>query len=92
MGKEFLPLAVGIDTDAERAQIVAANGMHVCYVEVSPVMDTALSIVRACNSHDALVEALASCADYLAEFYEEGREHHVIKLADAALAAAKGES
>jgi len=37
-----------------------------------------------------LLEALEQAADYLAEFFEEGREHRVIKLADAAIAKAEG--
>jgi hypothetical protein len=35
-----------------------------------------------------MAEALAECADYLAEFMEEGRAHRVIAAADAALRAA----
>jgi hypothetical protein len=38
-----------------------------------------------------LLAALIECADYLAEFFEEGREHRVIKLADQAIAKATGE-
>lgn len=37
-----------------------------------------------------LLEALRECAEYLAEFFEEGREHRVVKLADAAIAKAEG--
>lgn len=35
------------------------------------------------------LKALIECADYLAEFFEEGREHRVIKAADAAIRAAQ---
>lgn len=35
---------------------------------------------------DKLAAALLEASDYLAEFIEEGREHRVIKAADAALA------
>lgn len=34
---------------------------------------------------DKLAAALLECADYLAEFMEEGREHRVIRAADDAL-------
>lgn len=40
------------------------------------------------NPLRGLVTALTDCADYLAEFLEEGREHRVVKAADAALAKA----
>ena len=43
-----------------------------------------LARIRA--QRDALAEALELCADYVAIIYEEGREHHAVIKADAALA------
>lgn len=37
-----------------------------------------------------LLAALIETRDYLAEFFEEGREHRVIREADAAIAKAEG--
>jgi len=36
----------------------------------------------------ALLKELKNCADYLVEFFEEGRENVHVKRADAAIAAA----
>lgn len=51
------------------------------YADLSPTEDTAAPETANPNVLAALIE----CADYLAEFLEEGREHRVIKAADAAI-------
>lgn len=45
---------------------------------------------RIANAAPELLAALIECADYLAEFFEEGREHRVIRLADEAIEKAQG--
>jgi hypothetical protein len=41
------PWAFGIETDCERAQVIAADGSHLCYVECDPVPENARLIIAA---------------------------------------------
>ena len=41
------PWGIGLETDNERAQVIAADGSHICYVECDPVMHNAALIAAA---------------------------------------------
>lgn len=70
------------------AEVVAADAPTATAIAARIV-----ACVNACNGINPeavrdLLAALEWCADYLAEFYEEGRGHHIIQKADAALSKA----
>lgn len=53
-----LPLALGLETTKEQAQIIAADGSHLAYVECDPAMEIATFIINACNAHNELIETV----------------------------------
>ena len=70
-------------------------------VDVLAVMDALIALMRngpigvrgsaeARAAMAELMEAAEEAGDYLAEFFEEGREHRVLVALDAALARCKG--
>lgn len=53
------PWAIGLETDNERAQIIAADGSHIAYVECDPVWGNATLIAAAPD----LLKALKTIAN-----------------------------
>ena len=60
-------------------------------VAEQPTTEAEHAYARLIAAAPELLAALITAADYLAEFYEEGREHAVIRAADAAIAKATGQ-
>ena len=50
--------AIGIDSDAERVQIITQDGQHLCYVEQDPVMEYAHLIAAAPEMYEVLRDIL----------------------------------
>lgn len=50
--------SVGLDTDEERAQVIAEDGSHVCYVERDPVLENARLIIAAPKMYRTLKSLL----------------------------------
>ena len=73
------PWAIGLQVDNERAQIITADGEHLCYVEQYPVLPNARLIAAAPDLLAALEAAQNQRGDWLA-------------LVDAAILRAKGEA
>lgn len=59
-----VPFSLGAQVDEEKAQIIAADGEHVAYVERDDVRAVAAQIIRAVNSHEALVSAVSRALEY----------------------------
>lgn len=78
------PYALGLETDQDKAQIIGLDGSHIAYVECSPAIDIAKGIIRAVNSHAALLNACEMAIG-------EGDEHKAMKAIIAAIAQARGD-
>lgn len=48
-GHTLEPWALGAETDDERAQVIGADGSHICYVECDPVLGNAYLIIASPN-------------------------------------------
>ena len=64
------PWARGIESDSERVQIITVTGEHVCYIERDSVEEHADILLRAVNSHEALVEALRQADERLRRYFK----------------------
>jgi hypothetical protein len=58
------PWAIGIETSDEMAQVIAADGSHIAYVECDPVLSNARLIAAA----PAIYAALQAAADAMGRF------------------------
>ena len=92
-----VPYALGLETNTETAQIINAQGWHVATVAIDPAIETAAFIVRAVNSHAALVAALEETARSMEwvisafpDIPAKCNFSEVLADAKAALSAAKG--
>ncbi len=63
MDEKLKTLAIGLDNECTRTQIISADGSHVCYVEQDPHEDIAEKIVTRYNLHKELVLTLNSLLD-----------------------------
>jgi len=52
--------AIGLETDEERAQVIAQDGSHICYVECDPVMANANLIAAAPQTTESLNTILSA--------------------------------
>lgn len=87
-------LAIGVSFD-DKTQIITNKGWHVCYIEHDPHLKIAEFIVRACNSHDDLLEALKLLVEWIEQHFPEyayqGAAAKNIPSARAAIKKAQGE-
>ena len=79
-------LAIGRESDTERAQIINEDGWHVATVEHDPAIEIANKLVVAYNSHDALV---AACEWAREALDDDAANRRVVNALGFALANAK---
>ena len=82
------PWAIGIETDNERAQVIASDGGHIAYVECDPVLTNARLIAAA----PELLAALQYCFDCgFLTAHADDSEHDSDQKAQAVRAIAKAQ-
>ena len=83
------PWAIGLQVDNERAQIITADGEHLCYVEQYPVLPNARLVAAAPD----LLAALEALEGYAADCaFDLGERPACLTVARAAILRAKGEA
>jgi hypothetical protein len=72
------PWAIGIETDNERAQVIDADGGHICYVENDPVMGNAYLIAAAPDLLDIHRQHVSLLSGYSRWIGKTARERELI--------------
>ena len=68
------PLALGLETNEEDAQLINAEGWHVATVAISPHKETAALLAHAFNVLPEVVAALEDAREFILRFDESDPE------------------